>query len=276
MRKTLTIEGIILSYVEKNETARQIIFFIHGNSSSSRLWKKQLNSEVFDHFRLIAIDLPAHGLSSGSNNPWEDYSPTGTARIMALAIQQLAHADPYILVGFSYGTNLIAEMLAFGVQPKGMVMMGACVIGKGYSLDKVFMPTEMPSVFLKDKADRVLVEQFLKQSLHTNDEEALADLTDDYFTVKHPFRAALMQGIADGKVLDETGILSRQHIPICFIFGEAENIVRINYLDNSGIPVWRKIFKLPDAGHWANLDSPEQFNQLVAEYALEMFTKTHA
>src|SRR5688572_23420969 len=106
-KKFLEINGTRLAYLEKNDERTNTLFFIHGSSSSSFLWRKQLSSDLFTDYRLVAIDLPAHGDSDACNNPEEDYSPIVTAQILAQAIKLLAGADPYLLTGFSYGTNLI-------------------------------------------------------------------------------------------------------------------------------------------------------------------------
>lgn len=40
------------------------VLFIHGNSSSSRAFHKQINSELGRHYKLFFLDLPGHGLAS--------------------------------------------------------------------------------------------------------------------------------------------------------------------------------------------------------------------
>src|SRR6516164_2468281 len=48
---------------ESPGTGRAILL-VHGNSSSSRIWQKQLEGPLGGKYRLIAIDLPGHGRSS--------------------------------------------------------------------------------------------------------------------------------------------------------------------------------------------------------------------
>ncbi len=138
MKHNIDINGFEISYIEEHPAAGKILFFIHGNSSAASSWYKQFESPLFSRYRLIAFDLPGHGYSSHSQDPANDYSPLGTAKILAKAIETLAADISYILIGFSYGTNLIAEMLNYGLNPKGIVMVGMCCIGEAYGLDKVF------------------------------------------------------------------------------------------------------------------------------------------
>src|SRR5882757_9166310 len=95
--KFISVEGIRLSYLEKNPEGGKVIFFIHGNSSSSHAWRAQFESELLAGYRLIAFDLPAHG---GSAAP-QDYSLPGLGRIMAKAVILLAGERDYIISGLS-------------------------------------------------------------------------------------------------------------------------------------------------------------------------------
>lgn len=39
------------------------------------------------------------------------------------------------------------------------------------------------------------------------------------------------------------------------------------------INLWKKtVYKIPGASHFVNIDAPEAFNKLVAEFAKDMFT----
>ena len=42
---------------------------IHGNSSSSRAFSKQLDGPLGTRFRLVAIDMPGHGASDDKKDP---------------------------------------------------------------------------------------------------------------------------------------------------------------------------------------------------------------
>jgi pimeloyl-ACP methyl ester carboxylesterase len=59
----LQIRAQRIAGYESPGTARAILL-VHGNSSSSRIWQKQLEGPLGGKYRLIAIDLPGHGRSS--------------------------------------------------------------------------------------------------------------------------------------------------------------------------------------------------------------------
>jgi pimeloyl-ACP methyl ester carboxylesterase len=273
----ITTNGSRIAYFERNPTADKIIFFIHGNSGSSRMWEKQLRSDLCKDYRLIAFDLPGHGKSFASKNPEDDYSPIGTANILSQAVTILAGAEPFIFAGFSYGSNLVTEILEYKLIPSGIVLLGSCVTGISHSLEKVFVPTIEPSIFFYNETDKRVVAKFLKQAIHSVDIAAVENLIEDYLNVSTEFKSALFKTAAQGEISDEILALQKLNIPVCLIFGREDNLVNIDYLDDKPFPIWRnQIYKLPAAGHWVNIDNPVAVNQLISDYVSEMFTINHA
>ena len=65
------------------------ILLVHGNSSSSRIWQKQLQGPLGTKYRLITIDLPGHGASSPAANPEQDYSGPGYSACVAAIAREL-------------------------------------------------------------------------------------------------------------------------------------------------------------------------------------------
>ena len=84
IKGTLTATGIDLAYYITHPKKENTIFFIHGNSSSSNNWRKQVESNLLADYRLITIDLPNHGNSSAINETG-DFSLQGIATIIAAA-----------------------------------------------------------------------------------------------------------------------------------------------------------------------------------------------
>jgi pimeloyl-ACP methyl ester carboxylesterase len=51
------------------------VVLIHGNSSSSRVFSRQLDGPLGRRFRLVAVDLPGHGESDNAKDPSADSLP---------------------------------------------------------------------------------------------------------------------------------------------------------------------------------------------------------
>lgn len=271
-KKTITINAIELAYVEINANARETIFFIHGNSVSSVSWKKQLVSELLNSCRLIAIDLPAHGDSGTSTNGAQDFNLPALGQIMAIAIKELAGDKPYIMAGISLGTNILAEALAFDLQPVGLVLGGSCIVGGAYTVNSFVMPNTNVYVVFTDESSLNEVSQYTSQVMLSTAEEDVHDFISDYYRVKIPFRSALADSIGNQQYSDEIALVKSVNKPVLIVFGKDELIVDPDYLDDAELSLWRgSIFKLPGASHLVHIDQPEAFNKLLADYAKDMF-----
>src|SRR5713226_7977069 len=102
---TVTGGGGIQLHVEEtgNPDGRPILF-IHGFSQCRLAWGKQLNSDLANDFRLVAMDIRGHGLSA---KPRDAY---GDAKLWAddvHAVIGVLGLDRPILSGWSYGGVII-------------------------------------------------------------------------------------------------------------------------------------------------------------------------
>jgi pimeloyl-ACP methyl ester carboxylesterase len=100
--------GTQLHLIETGNPKGRPILFIHGFSQCSLAWSRQLNSELADRYRLVAMDMRGHGLSS---KPREGYTDSRLwADDVNAAIQALSLDHP-ILCGWSYGPLLILDYI---------------------------------------------------------------------------------------------------------------------------------------------------------------------
>ncbi|HYM94701.1 MAG TPA: alpha/beta hydrolase [Chitinophagaceae bacterium] len=273
--KFIETTQIQLAYLEKNTQSDKTVFFIHGNSGSSRTWRKQFSSELFNDYRLIAFDLPGCGQSVIENNSAWDYSPIATGRIIAEAVKKLSGDNSYCLIGFSYGSNIVAEALNYKLIPKGISLLASCVIGDDIGLDKIFVPGD--NIFFHDEAKEQEVSDFFSNSLISAGEDDTRINTEDFFLAKPPFRSALIQSVMNGKVSNEIALIKEQKMPVQVLFGSEDKLLQINYLDRTPFKIWNeKVYKLSETGHYVQSDQPEPCNRLLAEYLKETFNKTHA
>lgn len=275
--KTIDIENLSFSYKDFNEDKNDIIFLFHGQSGSFTNWRKQLESPLLNDYRLVAVDLPGHGNSSHSDDPSKVYSPLGTGSLLFDFVKSLDGVGKTVLAGFSYGANLVAEIIQQGFSPDGVVILGSSILGTGFEMDKIFMPAVEPSILTYNETDRERISQFF--TVHTNNiaEEDLRVLAEDYLKVSPQFKPALFQTAAEGKISDEIKALQNLQVPALVIFGENDTLVNKDYLDSLPFPAWQnKVFKIPGAGHWVQLEQPEKVNNLMAEYLAEIMKPAHS
>jgi len=268
--KKIEIDGILLSLLVTNEKEENTIFFIHGNSGSAKTWMNQLQDERLNKYRLIAVDLPAHGESSADDSL--RYGVMDFAALMVKLVNQLSGANPYMLVGFSLGANIVGEMLAFPIKPSGLVFLGPSLIGDDSNLGNIFLPgLDMRMMFSEEAADEELHELY-DNALHIKNPEALNSLVYDYKNVKPRFRPAVLAKAVEGNISNEFELLRQCNLPALIVFGKNEKMVNPFYLDDAFIPKWRNtIHKVDNAGHYVYIDQPQKINELIVEYADEVF-----
>ena len=109
-----------------------------------------------------------------------------------------------------------------------------------------------------------------------NDNEIIVEeFVADYYKVKLPFRSALMNSIQEQQFSNEIELIAYVNNPILMIFGEEEQIINPDYLDDAPFNLWNNtIYKIPNAGHLVHLDQPDAFNKLISEYAADIFARS--
>lgn len=264
-RKTINVNNFELSYLEQNEKAADTIFFIHGNSGSSNMWQKQLHSATLSKFRMIAFDLPGHG-HSGSL-PTEKYTVLNFAEILASAIRELATQNPYLVVGFSLGANLTAELLAHDINPVGIVLVGATVFGGAIGLQHTLSEGNNPQILFSANADKKEVETCFRSWCLSGNNQDIHSLINDYFNTDKQFRPSLLASAQQGLFRNEISLLQAYGKPTLVIFGKDETFCNPNYLDDAGLPLWNsQVYRVAGGSHFINVDQPDKVNELLQAY----------
>jgi pimeloyl-ACP methyl ester carboxylesterase len=98
--------GVQLHVVEAGNPGGPPILFVHGLSQSWLSWSRQLDSDLANDCRLVAMDLRGHGLS---DKPRDAY---GDSRLWADDVRAVIDAlnlDRPVLSGWSYGSLVILD-----------------------------------------------------------------------------------------------------------------------------------------------------------------------
>lgn len=77
-----------------------------------------------------------------------------------------------------------------------------------------------------------------------------------------------------GNLNNEIFLIQQQPFPFLLVFGEDEKVCEINYLNNAKLNLWKgKTNKIKEAGHFVMIDQSEKLNELMTEYAKDIFKK---
>ncbi len=118
--------GVPLNVVTAGDRSKPAILLVHGIGQSYVSWENQLKAPLTDEFHVVAFDLRGHG---NSGKPWgkQDYTDYRNYAGDVQAVIKATGIDRPVLVGWSYGTLIVADYLrAYGVSGlRGIVLTGA-------------------------------------------------------------------------------------------------------------------------------------------------------
>jgi len=248
------------------------IIFIHGASLSSDFWEKQLSDiNLTENFSLYAFDLPGHGQSEKTMHPEKDYSLKGMSKIVASIIDTLL-LNEYIIVTLSLSGNFIGECVEDLKGCKGIFLSGCTLLGKNFPVSSLIM--EHPYLYLltAEAAENSEVEKYAAYVMWQPDEKWTTRFVDNWQNTDPAFRKRLGKVLAENNYSDEIENLKNSKIPLALIYGKEEASVKPLYLQNAGFNLWgNKIHIIENAGHFPNIDYPEEYNRLLFEFANQCF-----
>src|SRR3954452_19443209 len=105
--RTVTINGHHLHYVYSGDDTLPVLVFVHGSPGSWSAFENYLkDSELLNHYHMIAVDRPGFGYSDYGNAEHLDEQ----AKLIGALLPQFKTDEPMFLVGHSLGGPLIVEL----------------------------------------------------------------------------------------------------------------------------------------------------------------------
>lgn len=261
----VVIDNVRIAYRDHNSASGAVVLLLHGNSSSSRIWEGHFDSDYFKGYRLIAPDLPGHGLSDII--PTGDYSVTSLARLMSKFVDRVVQHHRLAMVGLSLGGNVISEMLGFGVTPVAIVLLSTGLVGKEVKVHDVVKEGIVAEVLFCEYANGSSVETYFSTLLIADKPDMVRVFIDDYYRTISDFRKKFPESIVEGRYSDEIELLRKWGRQPLVIFGNQDKSMSPDVLDRVLLPYYNgKIYKVPNSGHMINLDQPAVFEWQVSQY----------
>lgn len=268
--------GTTLHVVESGNPAGPPIVFIHGWSQSHASWSRQLNApELFEHFRLIALDLRGHG---DSEKPLAGYDDPVLWAADINAVIEVLRADRPVLVGWSYAGYVICDYLRHYGQKRirGINFVGAAVDSGvkvdyergGSGWDDVWPDeaSDAPHIYSEAAEDaavamRRFVRNCVSGPLRFHDELAFLGLN---LMTPPRVRKALF-----ARTMRNDDVLAGVTVPVLVTHGERDIIVHPGAAKHiAAVVPAARMSVYPDAGHAVFFEAAERFNRELAEFTL--------
>ena len=241
------------------------VLMIHGTGASKKVFRHQFSSPLADRLRLIAIDLPGHGDSDDA--PAADgYSLPNLAATVSEIVDtlQLQHTVVY---GWSLGGHIAIELMSFHAAVSGVMLTGAPPLPRGpIGMFRGFhagwdMLLASKAAFTERDAERFGHMCF--------GDSAPPEFLDDIRRSDGRCRAQFSRSMLRGEGADQRRVIETSRVPVAFVNGEHEKILRLSYLNGLRCPtLWEGQSHLVEgAAHSPFFQQPDAFNALLGRFA---------
>lgn len=262
--------GTQLHLVETGNPDGSPILFIHGFSQCWLAWSRQVNSDLANDHRLVALDMRGHGLS---DKPREGYADSKLWADDVHAVIQTLKLDHPVLCGWSYGPLVILDYIRhYGEEAIGGVNFVGGVSKLG-SEEAVSVLTQeflglVPGFFSQDAEESVrslrsLVRLCFAQEPST---EELYQMLG--WNVSAP--PYVRQGLFS-RSFDNDDLLPRMRKPVLITHGGKDAIVKPAVVEqHTALLAHAQVHVIDEAGHAAFWDDAAAYNQRLRAFAASL------
>ncbi len=217
------------------------VLLIHGNSSSKGVFRYQLQSQLPEHLRLVAFDLPGHGRSSNALDPMRTYTLSGFADAAVELVAKMNIAD-VIVFGWSLGGHIGIELMHHLPAMRGLMISGSPPLDRE-NFAQGFMGLPQVRAAAREDLNDTDIDDFVEAIFGKSAEPFLRKemARADGRLRKVLFEHRAKDG-ADQRLTAETS-----QIPLAVVNGGADRIVNLDYFDGvSFANLWEgKCYRLP-------------------------------
>jgi pimeloyl-ACP methyl ester carboxylesterase len=242
---------------------------IHGNSSSSRAFSRQLDGPLGERFRLVAVDLPGHGASADAEDP-ALYSVRNQAKTLRAAIEALG-LDAAPLVGWSLGGHLALEMAPDLPHARGFMIFGAPPIAVPPAMAAAFMPNPVMGFGFAERRTRDQASAYVTSFFKPGFAEVAAFFLEDALRADGRARRGIGASLAAGGYTDEAIVVRDLKAPLAVLHGADDQLINGAYFASLAMPtLWRgAVQTIAGAGHAPQWETPQAFDALLAAFIAE-------
>ena len=257
--------------VEKSTGTGLPILLIHGNSSCKEVFRNQMRGEIGSTYQCFAMDLPGHGNSSNAANPELTYTMSGYADA-ALEVTQALGIDAFIVLGWSLGGHIGIEMLSRSDRMTGLLISGTPPISKDPSdMANAFLPSEHMAFTGQETLSNEEAELYAHATCGSNAryEDFLGDAVR---RTDGRARRIMMEAAIRGEGADQRQVVEHDPTPLAIINGADEPMINNTYLKLIDYKnLWQsKIHLIPDTGHAPFWESPDEFDELLNRFMVDL------
>lgn len=250
-----------IQYLQNRDDGLPILM-LHGNSLGKEIFKDQINSPLFENYRMIAIDLPGHGDSQIDN---ENLTLKYCMELIIEFVNTLKinHA---ILVGHSLGGHLAIQITKQIKSIQGLFLYGTPPLSSFQKSIEPFAHNRINELIFKTGRSTEEIKELAKSMNPSKKrfEEIILMIkkSDDRI------RTDIIELLQTGSFEDECQIVKDFQKTKTFIFGTNDQVINHDYIKWLSInKSWGKTIRLvANLDHCIMLEKPEEFNTMLIEF----------
>ena len=263
---SIQANGIIFNYDDSGVGDIPIVF-IHGFPFDKSMWEPQINYFKLN-YRVISYDIRGYGKTT-SDDRVLDMNLFADDLIIFL---DALHIDKAVVCGLSMGGYVLLNSLNRYPEKFAAVILSdtQCIGDSMETKDKRKKAIlSIKESGLTDFASAFVKNIFFKDSYDEN-MKIINKIENIILSTSSQTVVGTLNALAERK--DMCFYLSEILIPALILVGEEDTLTPPAQAQRmkDNIP-GSKLFIIPKAGHMANIEQPEVFNELLVEYAEDIF-----
>ena len=263
-RTIKTPDGVAIAMQEWGYASGPEILFVHGFSQSHLCWKKQIESELEESFRMVTYDLRGHG---DSDKPHDAAFYREGSRWAEELHSVIAGADLHrpVLVGWSYGGRVICDyLLSYGDDAiAGINFVSATTKNPPENAPGRRLISAMATADAAENAERTLAFLSACTALPVPTEDLDGMLA---FNLLTPVEA---RSHMSGRPTPYEEALRRLCVPALVTHGEKDQIVPLEVGQyTASVVAGAKASFYPESGHMTFWEDAPRFNRELAAFVV--------
>lgn len=242
------------------------IVLLHGNSSSSRAYWRQLDGPLGRTRRLVAYDLMGHGQSADAADP-AAYLLPGHAKAL-LALVEALGLQRATFAGWSLGGHILLEAAPDLPQAKGFAIFGTPPVEMPAPIDRAFLPNPLLGVGFSAEISREQAQGYVQVGFAPNFTDIPSFFVEDVLRADGRARTGVAASIDPKVSRDERAVVANLKAPLAILHGERDQLVNAEYFATVTAPtLWRgQVQIIAHAGHTPQWETPAAFDSLIEAF----------
>jgi pimeloyl-ACP methyl ester carboxylesterase len=261
---TIKIAGLAIELLDSAGDG-DVIFLLHGNSSSAYTFISLYDSELAKRYRLIAINLPAHWGST----PMAVVSIPSLADLMCQITDFFAFSR-YLVIGHSLGGHILSHALPRLSGCLGLVLVSAPPLSLS-TISQAFKPDPVGGALFTDDLEAAQVNMMAAALLGriSKSSESFKNLTDSIRATSGSFRSLLGQSLMAGHLENEQAAILAAQVPVAMIWGQQDLFIAPEFYQQITLNnvLGEGFYPFINSGHSPHIDNSIQFIRIISDIA---------